>query len=126
MRLIEPQGDRLQWRTGIPAPFNPAAGTWQVVPFHHLFGSEENSSRAAPVQERIPQAYAALGTSEAARLAVNDGTFISLTVAGQALRLPVRIDAELAAGLVALPVGFAGIPPRVVGQTASGLQEVAQ
>ncbi|MDT4835076.1 NADH-quinone oxidoreductase subunit G [compost metagenome] len=126
VRLIEPQGDRLQWRTGIPAPFNPAAGTWQVVPFHHLFGSEENSSRAAPVQERIPQAYAALGTSEAARLAVNDGTFISLTVAGQALRLPVRIDAELAAGLVALPVGFAGIPPRVVGQTASGLQEVAQ
>ena len=50
----------------IPGAFNPARGTWQVVPFFHLLGSEENSSKAAPVQERIPAAYIALAKSEAA------------------------------------------------------------
>ncbi|AYC33120.1 NADH-quinone oxidoreductase subunit NuoG [Pseudomonas cavernae] len=126
VRLIEAQGDRLQWFSAIPAPFNPAAGSWQAVPVHHLFGSEENSSRAAPVQERIPQSYVALAKSEAERLGVSAGTLLSLQVGDQALRLPLRIDEQLAAGLVALPVGLAGIPPLVAGQSVTGLQEAAQ
>ncbi len=43
------------------ASVQPGPGTWQVVPFFHLFGSEENSSKAAPVQERIPAAYVVPG-----------------------------------------------------------------
>ncbi|RJG14601.1 NADH-quinone oxidoreductase subunit NuoG [Pseudomonas cavernicola] len=125
-RLIEPKGDGLSWFASAPQPFNPAPGTWQVVPFYHLFGSEENSSRAAPVQERIPQPYVALAKSEADRLGVNDGAMLSLNVAGQALRLPLRISEELCAGLVALPVGLAGIPPALAGKSADSLQEAAQ
>ncbi|WP_137819228.1 NADH-quinone oxidoreductase subunit NuoG [Pseudomonas sp. 2FG] len=125
-RLIEPKGDGLSWFASAPQPFNPAPGTWQVVPFYHLFGSEENSSRAAPVQERIPQPYVALAKSEADRLGVNDGAMLSLNVAGQPLRLPLRISAELSAGLVALPVGLAGIPSALAGKSADSLQEAAQ
>lgn len=125
-RLIESQGDRLNWFASVPAAFSPARGTWQVVPFYHLFGSEENSSRAAPVQERIPQAYVGLAKSEADRLGVNDGALLSLNVAGQTLRLPLRINEELGAGLVALPKGLAGIPPAIFGASVEGLQEAAQ
>ncbi|GGU76748.1 NADH-quinone oxidoreductase [Pseudomonas laurentiana] len=125
-RLIESQGDKLNWFASIPGAFAPARGTWQAVPFYHLFGSEENSSRAAPVQERIPQAYVALAKSEADRLGVNDGAMLSLNVAGQTLRLPLRINEELGAGLVALPKGLAGIPPAIFGHTVEGLQEAAQ
>ncbi|WP_282361902.1 NADH-quinone oxidoreductase subunit NuoG [Pseudomonas sp. PS01300] len=125
-RLIETQGDRLNWFASVPAAFSPARGTWQAVPFYHLFGSEENSSRAAPVQERIPQAYVALAKSEADRLGVNDGVLLSLNVAGQTLRLPLRINEELGAGLVALPKGLAGIPPAIFGASVEGLQEAAQ
>ncbi|WP_236177107.1 NADH-quinone oxidoreductase subunit NuoG [Pseudomonas qingdaonensis] len=125
-RLIETQGDRLNWFASVPAAFSPARGTWQAVPFYHLFGSEENSSRAAPVQERIPQAYVALAKSEADRLGVNDGALLSLNVAGQSLRLPLRINEELGAGLVALPKGLAGIPPAIFGASVEGLQEAAQ
>lgn len=125
-RLIESQGDKLNWFANIPGAFAPARGTWQAVPFYHLFGSEENSSRAAPVQERIPQAYVALAKSEADRLGVNDGAMLSLNVAGQTLRLPLRINEELGAGLVALPKGLAGIPPAIFGHTVEGLQEAAQ
>ncbi|WP_348749912.1 NADH-quinone oxidoreductase subunit NuoG [Pseudomonas rhodesiae] len=125
-RLIESKGDSLNWFAAVPRPFNPAQGTWQVVPFFHLFGSEENSSKAAPVQERIPAAYVAMAKSEADRLGVNDGALLSLTVAGQTLRLPLRINEALGAGLVALPKGLAGIPPAIFGKTVDGLQEAAQ
>jgi NADH-quinone oxidoreductase subunit G len=126
VRLIESSGDNLSWFANVPRAFAPAQGTWQVVPFFHLFGSEENSSKAAPVQERIPQAYVALAKSEADRLGVNEGALLSLNVAGQTLRLPLRIDEELGAGLVALPSGLPGIPPALFGKTVDGLQEAAQ
>ncbi|EIK96387.1 NADH dehydrogenase subunit G [Pseudomonas sp. M47T1] len=125
-RLIETQGDSLNWFSAIPGAFAPARGTWTAVPVHHLFGSEENSSRAAPVQERIPAAYVSVAKSEADRLGVNDGALLSLNVAGVALRLPLRINDELGAGLVALPAGLAGIPPAFAGATVDGLQEAAQ
>ncbi|WP_339417893.1 MULTISPECIES: NADH-quinone oxidoreductase subunit NuoG [unclassified Pseudomonas] len=125
-RLIESTGDSLNWFASVPRPFNPAPGTWQVVPFFHLFGSEENSSKAAPVQERIPEAYVALAKSEADRLGVNEGALLSLNVAGQTLRLPLRINEALGAGLVALPKGIAGIPAAIFGKTVDGLQEAAQ
>ena len=125
-RLIEGTSDRLSWFASIPQAFSPARGTWQVVPFYHLFGSDENSSKAAPVQERIPPAYLAMAKSEADRLGVNQGALLSLNVAGQTLRLPLRINEELGAGLVALPVGLAGIPPALFGQSVDGLQEAAQ
>jgi len=124
-RLIESQGDGLSWFASIPGAFSPARGTWHVVPFYHLFGSDETSSKAAPVQERIPEAYVALAKSEADRLGVNDGAMLNLSVAGHTLRLPLRINEELGAGLVALPAGLAGIPPAVFGKTVDGLQEAA-
>ena len=96
------------------------------MPFYHLFGSEESSSRAAPVQERIPAAYVALAKSEADRLGVNEGALLSLNVAGVSLRLPLRVNEELGAGLVALPKGLAGIPPAIFGASVEGLQEAAQ
>lgn len=124
-RLIESKGDGLSWFASIPGAFSPARGTWQVVPFYHLFGSDETSSKAAPVQERIPDAYVSLAKSEADRLGVNDGAILNLSVAGHTLRLPLRINEELGAGLVALPAGLAGIPPAVFGKTVDGLQEAA-
>ncbi|MBA1245348.1 NADH-quinone oxidoreductase subunit NuoG [Pseudomonas japonica] len=126
VRLIETRGDNLAWFTRIPAAFAPARGTWTAVPYYHLFGSEETSSRAAPVQSRIPSPYVALAKAEADRLGVNDGALLSLSIGGVQLRLPLRVDEQLAAGLVALPKGLAGIPPAFGGLTVEGLQEAAQ
>ena len=67
-----------------------------------------------------------MAKSEADRLGVNDGALLSLNVGGKTLRLPLRINDELGAGLVALPKGLAGIPPAIFGQTVDGLQEAAQ
>ncbi|EPN55150.1 NADH dehydrogenase subunit G, partial [Pseudomonas syringae pv. actinidiae ICMP 19096] len=125
-RLIESRGDGLSWFSSVPRAFSPERGTWQVVPFFHLFGSDETSSLAAPVQERIPQPYVALAKSEADRLGVNEGALLSLSIAGQSLTLPLRINEELGSGLVALPVGLPGISPALFGKSVDGLQEAAQ
>ncbi|MGN0923962.1 NADH-quinone oxidoreductase subunit NuoG [Ectopseudomonas mendocina] len=125
VRLLEAAGNVLPW-FAVNAAFNPAAGTWQVAPLHHLFGSEENSVRAKPIQERMPEPYVALAREEAARLGVNDGALLALRVNGQALRLPLQVRDDLAVGLVGLPVGLPGIPAAVTGASVTLLQEAAQ
>lgn len=125
VRLLEAAGNALPW-FAVNAAFNPAAGTWQVAPLHHLFGSEENSARAKPIQERMPEPYVALARDEAARLGVNDGALLALRVNDQALRLPLQVRDDLAVGLVGLPVGLPGIPAAVAGASVTLLQEAAQ
>ncbi|WP_212631551.1 NADH-quinone oxidoreductase subunit NuoG [Pseudomonas sp. KB-10] len=125
VRLLEAAGNALPW-FDVNSAFNPAAGTWQVAPLHHLFGSEENSARAKPIQERMPEPYVALARDEAARLGVNDGALLALRVNGQALRLPLKVRDDLAIGLVGLPLGLPGIPAVIAGASVTLLQEVAQ
>ena len=125
VRLLEAAGNALPW-FAVNAAFNPAAGTWQVAPLHHLFGSEENSARAKPIQERMPEPYVALAREEATRLGVNDGALLALRVNGQALRLPLKVRDDLAIGLVGLPLGLPGIPAVIAGASVTLLQEAAQ
>lgn len=125
VRLLEAAGNALPW-FAVNAAFNPAPGTWQVAPLHHLFGSEENSARAKPIQERMPEPYVALARDEAARLGVNDGALLALRVNGQALRLPLQVRDDLGVGLVGLPVGLPGIPATLAGASVTLLQEAAQ
>ena len=103
----------------VPAPFAPAAGEWQLVPRHHLFGSEENSARAEPIQARMPQPYAAINEEEAQRLGLAEGAPLRLSSQGHELNLPLLIDASLPLGVVALPVGLAGIPAHLFGGVAA-------
>lgn len=125
VRLIEAKGSVLPWFSA-PVAFNPAPGTLQAVPLHHLFGSEETSALAAPVQERIPQPYVALAKAEADRLGAGDGALLSLSVNGQALRLPLQINEDMAIGLIGLPVGLPGIPSVIAGALVTSLQEAVQ
>ncbi|MGX5219488.1 NADH-quinone oxidoreductase subunit NuoG [Pseudomonas segetis] len=125
VRLIEANGQALPWFAPTAA-FNPAQGTLQAVPLHHLFGSDETSAMAEPIQQRIPAAYIALAKEHADQLAINDGALVSFSINGQTLRLPVRITEELAIGLAGLPVGLSGIPAIIAGASISNLQEAEQ
>jgi len=123
VRLIEPRADGLRWLDTVPGPFAPPSGRWLVVPLHHLFGSEETSALAAPLQARMPQPYAALATAEAQRLGLEDGVLLGVRIAGLSLQLPLRIDPQLSLGLLGLPVGLPGITAVLFGQFAEALQE---
>lgn len=113
--LDDDERQALSWFSNIPA--TPPTDQWQPVPLYHLFGSEENTARAEPIQQRMPEPYVALSSADAQRLGVSAGTPLNLQLSGTTLSLPVSIDDSLAAGLVGLPVGLPGVPALVTGMT---------
>lgn len=110
LRLLDGERTSLAWNQP-PAAFAPARDTWQAAPLFHLFGSEETSSRAAPIQERMPQPYVALAEAEATRLGLADGCLVRIELDGQPLQLALRVSDTLPLGVAALPAGLPGIPP---------------
>jgi NADH-quinone oxidoreductase subunit G len=108
VRLLEGKGE-LPYFGNVPAAF-AAAGDLRVLPLYHLFGSEELSSRAAVVQERIPAAYVALSAADAARLGLADGGKATVKIGDALLELAVRVSATLPAGTAGLPVGVTAAP----------------
>ena len=98
-------------------------GTLRIAPLYEHFGSEELSARAAPIQARMPTAQAALHPDDAARFGIAAGEQLGIRVAGHTLRLAVTLRADLAPGLVGLPVGLPGVPPLPAGEIATLTRE---
>ncbi|HEY3699015.1 MAG TPA: NADH-quinone oxidoreductase subunit NuoG [Spongiibacteraceae bacterium] len=111
VRIIEPAADaQADYYGPAPAAFVARADEFRVVPLQHLFGSEELSARAAPVQTRIPTAYIVLSTLDATQLGLQQNECVTVTLGASTFDLAVQISAELAAGTVGLPIGIDGIP----------------
>ena len=120
VRLIEPAANAPvvpAYANHVPAAFMAQAGSWQVVALQHLFGSDELSTLAAPVQTRIPTPYVAVSAADAATLGVSEGGKLTLTIDGVTVQLPVVVKAALAAGTVGVPT-LPGVPFVVAGSTA--------
>jgi NADH-quinone oxidoreductase subunit G len=115
VRLLEGKQE-LGYFTSVPGGF-AAGGELRIAPLYHIFGSDEMSSRAKPVQQRIPELYVALSVTDASRLGLADGKKASVKIGDGLLELVVRVSSTLPAGLVGLPVGLAELPV-VTGKTA--------
>jgi NADH-quinone oxidoreductase subunit G len=110
-RLIEPPvTESAPYATGIPAAFEPRPGQWLIVPLHHIFGSEELSVLSPGVAKLAPHPYLALNPQDAAGIGADTGDEVELSVGEVSLHFPVRLEAELPAGLAGLPAGLPGLP----------------
>jgi NADH-quinone oxidoreductase subunit G len=98
-----------------PAEHDINAG-FCAFPLYHIFGSDELSNLAAPVVERVPQAYLALSGTDADQLNLRcgDGVILSLDDHHQTFCLEVLIKPEMSRGLVGLPMGLGGLHPGVL------------
>src|SRR5207245_626985 len=69
VRLIEPQ-QQAAWTyfTEIPPAFRADADAWLLVPYFHIFGSEELSRQAPAISELVPRAAIGLNATDGARL----------------------------------------------------------
>lgn len=85
-------------------------GTWQLVPYYHIFGSEPLSMLSPGVAERAPQAYLALNPADAKSLGLKAGESAQLAMGDQLTTLPVRLDISLPTGLAGIPVGLPDVP----------------
>lgn len=110
-RLVEPKdGGRGRYETDIEAPFSPRKGLFLIVPFYHVFGSDELSILTPGVKERSPSPYVALSPKDAGVLGIDDGEAASLTVDGRTYRLRVLPAPGLAPGLAAIGYGIPKSP----------------
>jgi NADH-quinone oxidoreductase subunit G len=111
VRLIEANtGAMAAYSGAIPAAFRAEQDSWQAVPLHHIFGSEELSARAAATETLLEQPYVGLSPSDAQALGVREGILVKVHNTEFNLSLAVRILSQLPSGLVGLPVGLTGMP----------------
>ena len=108
IRLLEPgaNGDAA-YSEDIPAPFQRRDGEFLVVPLYHIFGSDESSAAAPAVAERCPEPYAALNPQDAQTLEVEEGALVEIEFDRALYRLPARLSAGMASGVVGVPMGVA-------------------
>jgi NADH-quinone oxidoreductase subunit G len=124
VRLLEPSGARLDWCHDIPPAFVAEPGCWRLVARQQLFGSEETSALAAPIQARMAPPCATLARADGQRLGLSEGARVRLQIAGESFELPLQLSDRLAPGLLALPHGIAGLPAVFDGLLAERIEEV--
>ncbi len=110
VRLLEPQsGASPSFFISIPKSFEPRTGEWLALPLYHIFGSDELSSQAAALSQRVPLPYIALGTGDAKDLGFRPDQKATVEIGANVYQLPVKIEQGLAEGTVGIPVGLQGL-----------------
>jgi len=104
VRLIEPPTSAaIPWFTDCPRAFDPPPRQWLLLPLPQLFGGEELSIRSPAVAERMPVPFLALHPADGARLGLQEGNTITLTLSGAAHHVVVHLDDSTPAGTAGLP-----------------------
>ena len=105
VRLLAPVPGNYDYHRTIPAGFRPEPERWHLVLLPRLFGGEETSRRAEPIQERTEPARLTLALADADALKVGEGDPLSLLAEGCFVTLPVHIDPDWPPGLAGVPQG---------------------
>ncbi|UDG81657.1 NADH-quinone oxidoreductase subunit G [Candidatus Profftia lariciata] len=122
IRLIATNTSSLNYFTVVPQPYRNIG--WIVVPYYHLFGSEEMSQRSPVIQAHMPEACIIINFVDALKLGINNGAILELTFVGQQLILPVRLSKNLQLGQIGLPLGLPGISPVLNGSTIHNIKTI--
>jgi NADH-quinone oxidoreductase subunit G len=108
-RLLEPtRAEKIAYFEEIPPAFERREDEWLVLPFYHIFGSEELSVLTPGVAERAPGPYVALNPQDATKLGADAGREVRLAADGAEYRLPVRLVDSLPPGTAGVPAGLPG------------------
>lgn len=80
-----------------------------VVPVYQIFGSEELSSMAPAVAERIPQPFVIVNSEDAVLLGKSDGELTKLHIENTLVEVVVKIDTGVPSGVLGLSVNLPGM-----------------
>lgn len=110
IRLIEPGvGDQVKEPAEIPEAFQPYREVVQVLPVHHIFGSEELSMKAPSIAGLAPEPYLGLSPAHAARLGLQPGDRVVVETRERSSSLRVALIPSLPDGVPVLPAGLPGL-----------------
>jgi len=107
-RLLEPSDENKgNYFQKIPNSFEQKAGEWLVVPFYHIYGSDELSALSPAVAQLVPKSYIALNENDAKNAgASKEGDIIVIQFDEKELSLPVKYENTLRSGIAGLPKGL--------------------
>jgi NADH-quinone oxidoreductase subunit G len=112
-RLIEPSGD-MGYFEDIPAAFQHREDELLIVPFYHIFGSEELSVLSPGIAELAPKPYIALNRQYVSVLGLAGALEAELSLGDTHYVLPVKLISSLPDGIAGIPAGIPGLEGVVV------------
>ncbi|WWO95192.1 MAG: NADH-quinone oxidoreductase subunit NuoG [Candidatus Dasytiphilus stammeri] len=102
---------KLSWFTEIPSIFFKKGYKLRIVPYYHLFGSEELSQKSQVIQQRIPSSYCIINDKDALLSGWSSiNSLVELTIQNEIFNLVLYTSKKLSSGLIGLPLGFTGFP----------------
>ena len=111
IRLIESNGNLVKsYFKAESGTIEIQKGEWLIVPVYQIFGSEELSSSAATLAQRIQEHFVYLNPEDARSLGVKENELIQLEVAEKVLKIKVMIEESIMQGIAGLAVGLPGMP----------------
>ncbi len=108
VRLIEPKGEkRPEYVSAIPAAYKKRGEEYEVIPYYHIYGSEELTGKSPAIKERTPEAYIALNKKEAQKYGIEaEGASLEIHLQNGQKRFKVKLDDSLPEGILGLPKGL--------------------
>jgi NADH-quinone oxidoreductase subunit G len=89
----------------MPEPFKQREKKWLLLPQQHVFGSEELSLYSPGIKELSPEPYIIISKKDAEQLGVVNGSLVSISEDATSGSLPVRLQNDLASGIVLVYTG---------------------
>jgi NADH-quinone oxidoreductase subunit G len=110
VRLIESvSNSTIQYFEANTAPFSQKSGEWYIVPVYQIYGSEELSSMAPAVQERISQPFILMNSCDVLKIGKNENDLIRLEISQTRIETKIKIDDSLPEGIAGLSVYLPGM-----------------
>ncbi len=106
-RLFEQkENNKADYFENIPSQFSPKEGSWFLLPFYHILGSDELSAQSPAIKERVPAPYVALNDNDASKAGIEEGDIIDVLVKEVNQKLTVKLNTGLPEGTIGLPKGL--------------------
>lgn len=109
IRLIEPRDDaKAEYFNDIPKAHESKPGEFTMLPLYHIFGSDELSAQAEEMSTVVPEPYLALNSKTVEKMQAKEHDELSLKIAEDEIKLPLKIIDELPDNVAGIPHGVPG------------------
>ncbi|MDV6318588.1 NADH-quinone oxidoreductase subunit NuoG [Chromohalobacter sp. HP20-39] len=103
VRLLGPLPGDYDYARMLPARFAARDDQWLAVPQARLFGGDETSARAEPIQARMAETRFTVSRGAAERLRMSASATLTLNLGERRLTLPVAISDAWPDGVIGVP-----------------------
>lgn len=89
---------------------SPKQGEHWIIPVYRIFGSEELSSKAKAVIERIPEPYILINEKDITGSDNHENKLATVEISGKKVEVKIKIDPDIPSGIAGLTVNLPGMP----------------